>query len=146
MIWLQPSDYKKQQYINLRLYAPNKEKILLDFNPLKISADAGWKPEWEDWHCYAAPLRIYMQDYELLLEYFNRVYPIKDAYGGTVEPAFDVCFYNWIEKDDWLKIISEIEQDLGNISDNEKPFFIAFLEWLREALNHTSVIVVEGNL
>lgn len=146
MIWLQPSDYKKQQYIKLRLYAPNKEKILLDFNPLKISNDAGWKPEWEDWHCYAAPLRIYMQDYELLLEYFNRVYPIKDAYSGTVEPAFDACFYNWIEKDDWLKIISEIEQDLGNISDNEKPFFIAFLEWLREALNHTSVIVVEGNL
>lgn len=28
----------------------------------------------------------------LLLEYFNKIYPIKDAYNGTFEPVFDVCF------------------------------------------------------
>lgn len=146
MIWLQPNDNQKQEYIKLRLYAPSNEKILLDFNPLKISTAPNWKPGWEDWHSYATPLRIYRQDYELLLDYFNRVYPIEDAYNGTIEPSFDVCFYNWIKKDDWIKIISEIEQDMGNIPDNEKPFFKDFLEWLKEALNHTSIIVVEGNL
>lgn len=146
MIWLQPRDYKKQQYINLRLYAPNNEKIRLDFNPLNISVEPGWKPKWEEWHCYAAPLRMYMQDYELLLAYFNKVYPIKDADKGIFESTFDVCSDNWIGKDDWLKIISEIEQDLKNISDDEKPFFMAFLKWIREALNHTAIIVVEGNL
>lgn len=146
MVWLQPSDDEKQQYVTLRLFAPKNERILLEFNPLKISTESDWKPAYKEWHCYSTPLRIYMQDYELLLDYFNKIYPIKDKYNGTIEPAFDVCFCNWIGKDDWLTIISEIEQDLENISDDEKPFFIAFLEWLKEALNHTSTIVVEGNL
>lgn len=146
MIWLNPSDYRNQNYIELRLYAPENEKIVLDFNPLKISNEPDWNPSWEEWHCYAMPLRIYKQDYELLLDYFNKIYPTKDAFDGTVEPVFDVCFYNWIGKDDWLKVISEVEQDWENISYDKKPFFIDFLEWLREALKYTSIIVVEGNL
>ena len=146
MIWLKPSDYRKQKYIELRLYAPQNEKILLDFNPLKMSEEPEWNPVWEEWHCYAAPLRIYKQDYELLIDYFNKIYTIKDAFDGTLESIFDVCFYNWIGKDDWLKIIYEIEQELESISDDKKPFFIDFVEWLREALNYTSIIVVEGNL
>lgn len=146
MIWLKPSDYRKQKYIELRLYAPQNEKILLDFNPLKMSEEPDWNPAWEEWHCYAAPLRIYKQDYELLIDYFNKIYPIKDAFDGTLESVFDVCFYNWIGKNDWFKIIYEIEQELESISDDKKPFFIDFVEWLREALNYTSIIVVEGNL
>lgn len=146
MIWLKPSDYRKQQYIELKLYAPQNEKILLDFNPLKMSEEPDWNPAWEEWHCYAAPLRIYKQDYELLIDYFNKIYPIKDAFDGTLESVFDVCFYNWIGKDDWLKIIYEIEQELESISDDKKPFFIDFVEWLREVLNYSSIIVVEGNL
>lgn len=81
-----------------------------------------------------------------MLEYFNKIYPIKDAYNGTSEPVFDVCFDNWIGKDDWLKIIYEIEEDFDNISSDKKPFFTAFLEWLREALDNTTIIVVEGKL
>lgn len=146
MIWLEPSEYKKQVYLELRLYSPENEKIRLDFNPLKISDEPDWDPAWQEWHCYRTPLRIYRQDYELLIEYFNRVYPTKDAFDGTPEPVFDVIFHNWIGKDDWLKIISEIEQDLDNISDDKRTFFINFLEWLKEALNYTSIIVVEGNL
>ncbi|MDE5802453.1 MAG: BdrN protein [Lachnospiraceae bacterium] len=146
MIWLNPNEYRKQKYIELRLYAPQNEKIVLDFNPLKVSGEPDWNPAWEEWHCYAAPLRIYKQDYELLLDYFNKIYPTKDAFDGTMEPAFDVCSYNWIGRDDWFKVISEVEQDLENISDDKKPFFTDFLEWLRKALNYTSIIVVEGNL
>lgn len=103
-------------------------------------------PSWEEWHCYAAPLRIYSHDYELLLVYFNKIYPIRDAFDGSVEETFDVCFDNWIEKEDWDKIIFEIEEDIENISDVEKPFFQAFLQWLKEALENTRIIVVEGNL
>ena len=128
MIWLKPSDYRKQLYTELRLYAPTDERILLNFNPLKISSDPDWNPAWEEWHCYTAPLRIYRQDYESLLDYFNKIYPTTDAFDGTFQPAFDVCFDNWIGKDDWLKIISEIEQDLENMSYDKKPFFTAFFE------------------
>lgn len=145
MIWLKLNDCRNQIYKELRLYTPKNEKILLNFNPLKISEEPNWNPSWEEWHCYAVPLRIYRQDYDLLVDYFNRVYPLKNAFDGTLESAFDVCFDNWICKDDWLKIISEIEQDLENMPDEKKLFFMAFLEWLKNALNHTSIIVVEGN-
>lgn len=146
MIWLQPSEHKKQEYIVLRLYSPKSEKILLDFNPLKLSDEPDWNPSWEEWHCYQAPLRIFRQDYELLTHYFNQIYPIKDAFNGTPESVFDVVNDNWIGKNDWLKIISEIEKDLDIFSDDKKTFFTGFLEWLKEALNYTSIIVVEGNL
>ncbi|MCD7995267.1 MAG: BdrN protein [Clostridia bacterium] len=145
MIWLKLNDCRNQIYKELRLYTPKNEKILLNFNPLKISEEPNWNPSWEEWHCYAVPLRIYRQDYDLLVDYFNRVYPLKNAFDGTLESAFGVCFDNWICKDDWLKIISEIEQDLENMPDEKKLFFMAFLEWLKNALNHTSIIVVEGN-
>lgn len=81
-----------------------------------------------------------------MLDYFNKIYPAKDAFNGTLKPAFDVCFDKCIGKDDWLKIIFEIKQDLENISDDKRHFFTSFFEWLREALNNTSIIVVEGNL
>ncbi len=45
-----------------------------------------------------------------------------------------------------MRIISEIEQDLNCILDGEKTFLMDFLEWVKEALKHTSIIVVEGNL
>lgn len=146
MIWLKSSDYKKQKYIVLRLHAPKSEKILLDFNPLKISNAPNWNPAWEEWHCYSTPLRIYKQDYERLIDYFNRIYPIKDAFDGTLEPVFDVCFDNWIGKEDWIKIITEIEQELDSFSVDKKLFFEDFLKWLKEALSFSSIIVVEGNL
>lgn len=146
MVWLKPSEWKNQKYIELRLYAPKNEKILLDFNPLKISDELDWNPMWEEWHCYPTPLRIYQQDFNILLDYFNKIYPTKDAFNGTPEPAFDVCFDNWIGKDDWYKIIYEIEQDIDNFPDNEKIFLSEFLKWLKEALKYTTIIVVEGNL
>ena len=43
-------------------------------------------------------------------------------------------------------IIDEIENNLEHISDSEKKFLSDFIEWLKEALKHTTIIVVEGNL
>ena len=91
MVWLNEKDDKGQEYVELRLNAPKGERICLEFNPLKMSGEPDWNPMWEEWHCYASPLRIYKQDYEILLGYFNKIYPIKDAFNGTLEPAFDVC-------------------------------------------------------
>jgi len=145
MVWINPK-YERQEYVELRWNAPKGEKILLEFHPLKISDTPDWNPVWEEWHCYRHPLRIYQQDYERFVDYFNKIYPIMDAFNGTVEQAFDVCFDNWIGKSDWVKIIFEIEQDLNCVLDGEKAFLMDFLEWIKEALKHTSIIVVEGNL
>ena len=146
MVWLTLAATEKQKYLELRLNAPKGERILLDFNPLKTSDIPKWEAKWKDWHCYNNPLRVYLQDYEFLLSYFKRIYPFVDASDGTLRHALDVCFDNWIEKNDWLKIIKEIEVDLNYVSDSERKFLRDFIEWLKEALKHTTIIVVEGNL
>ena len=146
MVWLNPSDYKSQEYVELMLNAPKTEQVCLDFNPLRMSCSPDWNPLWEEWHCYRSPLRIYQQDFELLLGCFDKIYPIQDAFDGTPEPVFDVCFYNWIGKSDWLRLIDEIEQDLNCVNNGKKVLLTNFLAWVKKALKHTSIIVVESNL
>lgn len=143
-IWV--SNYKEQREVELRLYAPKSEVIELTFYPLKISEEPDWNPQWEEWHAYAMPLVIYEQDYTILLEdYFAKMYPTKNAFDGTPEPCFDFCFDNWLGTDDWKKVITEIEKDLDNFPADRKTFYTDFLNWLKEALQHTTIIVVEGN-
>ena len=100
----------------------------------------------KDWHYYRDPLRVYSPDIDILVSYFNQVYPIIDASDNTERDRFDVCFDNWIKKDYWIKIIHNIEVDLINLSKEEQEFLKTFIAWIKEALQHTSVIVVEGNL
>lgn len=146
MVWLKSMDYKKQEYMELRLNAPLGEHIRLDFNPLKVTDTSNSSPSWKDWHCYRKPLRVYSPDFDILVSYFNQVYPIIDASDNTERDRFDVCFDNWIKQDDWIKIIHNIEVDLINFSKEEKEFLNTFIAWITDALQHTSVIVVEGNL
>ena len=47
MIWLNPVDYKKQEYIELRVNAPLGEHIRLDFNPLKITDISNSSSSWK---------------------------------------------------------------------------------------------------
>ena len=145
-VWLDLEETKQQKYLELRLHAPKEEKILLDFNPLSLSQEPDWNPMFEEWHCYRTPLRIYRQDYELLIPYFSKIYPTKDAFDGTPESVFDVCFDNWIGVEDWKIIIREIENGMDHHPAEEKRFLTSFLEWLKEALQYTNIIVVEGNL
>ena len=100
----------------------------------------------KDWHYYRDPLRVYSPDFDILVSYFNQVYPIIDASDNTERDRFDVCFDNWIKKDTWIKIIHNIEVDPINFSKEEKEFLNTFIVWIMDALKHTSVIVVEGNL
>ena len=146
MVWLNLVDYKNQEYMELRLNAPLYENIRLDFNPLKISDVFGHEPRWKDWHCYRKPLRVYSPDFDILVSYFNKAYPIKDASDNTERDSFDICFDNWIKQDDWIKIIHNIEVDLINFTKVEQEFLKIFIDWIMEALQHTSIIVVEGNL
>ena len=47
---------------------------------------------------------------------------------------------------DWKIIIQEIENGMDHHPAEEKRFLTSFLEWLKEALQYTNIIVVEGNL
>ena len=142
--WLKPDE--PQSFRILRLHAPENEKILLDFQPLRKSAVPEWNPMPEDWSCYREPLRVYQQDYALLLPYFARIYPTADAFDGTPEPAFDPCFSNWIGRKDWEIILQAIDAEMPLHSAQEQTFFRSFSDWLRAALQDTDIIVVTGNL
>ena len=122
MAWLKPMDYKKQEYMELRLNAPLGEHIRLDFNPLKVIDTSNSSPNWKDWHCYRKPLRVYSPDFDVLVSYFNQVYPIIDASDNTERDSVDVCFDNWIKKDYCTKIIQNIEVDLINFSKDALEF------------------------
>ena len=81
----------------------------------------------KDWHYYRDPLRVYSPDFDILVSYFNQVYPIIDASDNTERDRFDVCFDNWIKKDYWIKIIHNIEVDLINLSKKEQEFLNTFI-------------------
>lgn len=48
MVWLKPMDYKKQEYMELRLNAPLGEHIRLDFNPLKVTDTSNFLTKLEE--------------------------------------------------------------------------------------------------
>lgn len=76
----------------------------------------------KDWHYYRDPLRVYSPDFDILVSYFNQVYPIIDVSDNIERDRFDVCFDNWIKKDYWIKIIQNIEVDLINFSKDALEF------------------------
>ncbi len=61
-------------------------------------------------------------------------------------PHTFACVSAGLQSFDWLLIITEIEKEINTFSHDEKCFLEKFLSWLNEALKHTSIIVVEGNL
>lgn len=146
MKWLATDKWREQKHIKLRLYSKLSESICITFNPLRIDNSPNWNPQWEEWHCYSTPLTIYKQDYEMLLkDYFDKMYPTKDAFDGTPEEYFDICSYNWLNSSDWQKVILEIEKDIDGMQSDKKQFYMSFINWMKEALRYSSIIVAEGN-
>lgn len=145
VVWL--TDISNREYIRLRAFADKSEMTVITFEPLKMNDTSDWDPQWEEWNCYYEPLMIPLSDFKRLLSgYFNKIYPTRDAIDGTPEKYFDVCSPNWIGEKDWRIIISAIQADLESFSGTERKFYESFLDWLDEALKHTSIIVAEGNL
>lgn len=61
------------------------------------------------------------------MRFFKKVYPFVDASDGTLRQELYLCFDNWIEKNDWLKIVNEIENNLEHVSDSERKFLSDFI-------------------
>ena len=146
VVWL--NDTSNREFTRLAVYADKSEKTAIMFEPLKMSDIPDWDPQWEDWNCYYEPLLIPFSDFERLLhhKYFDRIYPTCDAFDGTPEESFDVCFHNWIGEKDWRIIINAVQADLESYSGAEREFYSGFLRWLEEALKNTSIIIAAGNL
>ena len=146
VVWL--TDISRREYKILFVYADKSEKTAIMFEPLRMSDEPDRDPQWEDWNCYHSPLMIPFSDFERLLhhKYFDRIYPTCDAFDGTPEECFDVCFHNWIGEKDWRIIISSVRADFESFAEAEKTFYSDFVEWIEEALKHTGIIVAAGNI
>ena len=102
--------------------------------------------EWEDWICYRSILRIYWDDYQKLVSvYFDRIFPLKDPVSGEIQETFDPCFDNWIGKAEFEQWIKYIEEDLPQKRQQEQKFLKQIIEWVTCALEHTDMIMTEGN-
>ena len=108
--------------MTLRLFAPHKTKIRLEFYPVNPHTTS---PLWDDWHSYPIILRIYLQE---------------------TQHTFDFCSFNWIHKTDWEILIQHIQNDMPKQTRANRHFYTLFLIWLSKALQYTDVIMVEGNL
>ena len=127
----------------LRCYSKENEIILLEFSPCRNNID----PQWEDWNYCADPLVVYDTDYtKLLLPYLNIVFPLVEPITGDLQERFDVCFDNWISKENWMKIIDAIKRDMDSFKENERFFYSKFCDWILNELKTVDIIVVWGNL
>lgn len=143
--FLPPHSQEKQIDLTPNLYTQSGEKIHLAFLPLR--PDYGNAPQWEDWNCYRSILTIGWPDCEqLLIPTLKQIFPVKDPTNGEVQEEFDICFDNWIGKEDWERWIVLVRGNLSSMSTEESIFLRSILEWIETALTYTSVIVVEGNL
>ena len=143
--FLPPHSQEKQIDLTPNLYTQSGEKIHLAFLPLR--PDYGNDPQWEDWNCYRSILTIGWPDCEqLLIPTLKQIFPVKDPTNGEVQEEFDICFDNWIGKEDWERWIVLVRGNLSSMSTEESIFLRSILEWIETALTYTSVIVVEGNL
>lgn len=114
------------------------------FQPLRMT---GSDPQWEDWNCYANPLLVYDTDYNrFLMPYFEQLFPVIDPIDQSIQDRMDVCFGNWIGKQDWIRFMDYIKRDMNTLSQDIRKFYQELINWIVTALNETEVIVVEGNL
>lgn len=116
----------------LRCFSAREEKVKLSFYPCG--------PDAAQVDCFAGAgeaLMIYKTDYtNLLLSYLE-----------SEQEDFDVCRDNPIPAHAWNAIILRIEEDMSRIhfDDTVFDFYSRLIRWVTEALEHSDMIMVEGN-
>ena len=129
--------------MDLLCYGNPKEKICLAFLPCKNTEENMRREEWHS-NNY---LRVYASDYERLLPYFKKVFPLINPTNGEVQDFFDECWENWISVGDWEKIIAFMKNDISSIKNNDEIlFFNQFISWIEKQIEWADIIVIEGNL
>lgn len=130
--------------MELLCYGSPKEKVCLRFYPCKNVRDG--KNWWDDWHKHE-PLTVYVSDYIKLL--LGKYLTIRNPLNQNEQPedSVDVCSWNWIITKNRHKIITPIKNDIYfNINnEQEKQFYIMFVEWIEHQLEWADTIVVDGN-
>ncbi len=88
---------------------------------------------------------IQTEDFDIVLEKFQSVFPLKNSLNNSIENEFDVLGHNFFDNKtsrDIVEKISLIKTDDQNVKD----FLAEIIIWLNDKLTYADYIVVYGNL
>lgn len=146
--WIFSSEDSKTEHkvTDIRLYADDKEKIELEFKPVRIPDNGDIR--WEDWNCYDS-VCVYRSDYEKLLSSFiESLFPVEDPdpYGWGIQETMDYTSMNFMGRDDWAKMTDLIISAGESSEEQEKEFYRTLAHHLRDAMKMSDYFCIEGNL
>lgn len=88
---------------------------------------------------------IQTEDFDIVLEKFQSVFPLKNPWNNTVEDKFDVLGNNFFDKKTSKHIVEKISL-IETDDQNAKDFLLEIITWLNDKLTYADYIVVYGNL
>lgn len=106
-------------------------------------------PENENGEFYKTQKRndafIATEDFDLVLEIFESVFPIQNPWNNTIEDQFDRTGNNFFDNKTSLLILQKISEIKSN-DLAENCFLKELIEWFNDKLSYADYIVVYGNL
>lgn len=88
---------------------------------------------------------IQTEDFDIIIEAFNSVYPFISPHNGLIEDGFDYCGHNFFDHKTSVAIVQKISQIQTN-DEKVKTFLKQVINWLNDKLPYADRIVVYGNL
>lgn len=88
---------------------------------------------------------ISSKDFEIILEAFQSVFPIKNPWNGIIEDEFDKIGHNFFDNKTSRLIVERISGIKFN-NEKEKIFLFELINWLNDKLAYADYIMVYGNL
>ena len=88
---------------------------------------------------------IQTEDFDIIIEAFNSVYPVINPHNGLIEDGFDYCGHNFFDHKTSVVIVQKISQIQTN-DEKVKTFLKEVINWLNDKLSYADRIVVYGNL
>jgi len=106
-------------------------------------------PENESGEFYKTEKRNYAfiaeEDFDLVLEIFESVFPVQNPWNNTIEDQFDKTGNNFFNNEIGKIILEKIKGIKSN--DSKETYFLNQLsDWLNDKLAYADYIVVYGNL
>lgn len=88
---------------------------------------------------------IAIDDFDIVIDVFQSVFPIKIPWNNIVENEFDKIGHNFFDNKTCRLIVEKID-DLETDDEKEKVFLLKLINWLNDKLAYADCIVVYGNL
>lgn len=106
-------------------------------------------PENENGEFYKTAKRndvfISEEDFDLVLEIFESVFPLQNPWNNEIEREFDRLSNNFFDKKT-SKIILEKLKTIKGEDEQEKTFVLELIKWFNDKLTYAHYITVYGNL